>query len=168
MIYLPTVQILSAAFNVPVFPDIAATASIARVIPSMRLNSLSSAIRLTAIEKRFFFLFNPADINECDDPALSGRCVENAECCNLPSNFLCKCKPGYIGDGEVRCDDVDECAIPGACGDNTVCRNIPGNYSCTCQDGFTGDPYDSVSTYNGVKRECAAARERGKIRDKSA
>lgn len=87
-----------------------------------------------------------ADINECDDPVLAGRCVENAECCNLPSNFLCKCKAGYIGDGEVHCEDVNECAIPGACGDNTVCHNIPGNYTCACRDGFTGDPYNSVST----------------------
>jgi len=86
------------------------------------------------------------DINECDDPAIARRCVENAECCNLPSNFLCKCKSGYIGDGEVHCEDVNECTIPGACGDNTVCYNTPGNYTCTCQDGFTGDPFNSVST----------------------
>lgn len=88
-----------------------------------------------------------ADINECDNPAFAARCVENAECCNLPSNFLCKCKPGYIGDGEVHCEDVNECVIPGACGDNTVCNNIPGNYTCACQPGFTGDPYESVSNF---------------------
>jgi len=31
------------------------------------------------------------------------RCVSNAECCNLPAHFVCKCKPGFEGDGEVEC-----------------------------------------------------------------
>lgn len=44
-----------------------------------------------------------SDINECDNPALASRCVANAECCNLPAHFLCKCRPGYEGDGEVQC-----------------------------------------------------------------
>lgn len=44
-----------------------------------------------------------SDINECEDPAIASRCVKNAECCNLPSHFLCKCKPGFTGDGEVEC-----------------------------------------------------------------
>lgn len=43
------------------------------------------------------------DIDECEDPAISSRCVENAECCNLPAHFACKCKPGYEGDGEELC-----------------------------------------------------------------
>lgn len=44
-----------------------------------------------------------ADINECDDPAVAARCVANAECCNLPAHFLCRCLPGFEGDGEVAC-----------------------------------------------------------------
>lgn len=110
------------------------------------LRPLASCIRLPDAFIPFCSVHVSADINECDNPAFAARCVENAECCNLPSNFLCKCKPGYIGDGEVHCEDVNECLIPGACGDNTVCNNIPGNYTCACQPGFTGDPYESVST----------------------
>ncbi|KYN12619.1 Nidogen-2 [Trachymyrmex cornetzi] len=139
VIYLPTVQILLAVFNVPAFPDTEAMAFIARVI-ILCFERPRLCIR---------FIINDIislDINECDDPAIARRCVENAECCNLPSNFLCQCKSGYIGNGEVHCEDVNECTIPGACGDNTVCHNIPGNYTCTCQDGFTGDPFNSVST----------------------
>lgn len=43
------------------------------------------------------------DIDECEDPAIAARCVENAECCNLPAHFVCKCKPGFEGDGEELC-----------------------------------------------------------------
>lgn len=49
-----------------------------------------------------FFIFFP-DIDECADPSISARCVENAECCNLPAHFLCKCKAGFEGDGEEFC-----------------------------------------------------------------
>lgn len=92
-----------------------------------------------------FLIFNfIADINECEDPRLAARCVENAECCNLPANFLCKCKPGFKGDGEERCDDIDECLLPGSCGEDSVCINTPGNFTCVCQEGFTGNPYQQV------------------------
>ncbi|CAH0390725.1 unnamed protein product [Bemisia tabaci] len=43
------------------------------------------------------------NIDECANPAIASRCVANSECCNLPAHFLCKCKPGFHGDGEVEC-----------------------------------------------------------------
>lgn len=49
----------------------------------------------------FFLSF--VDIDECQIPELKSRCVQNAECCNLPAHFICKCLPGYDGDGEVEC-----------------------------------------------------------------
>lgn len=49
----------------------------------------------------FYFYFT--DIDECADPTIAARCVENAECCNVPAHFVCKCKEGYEGDGEVEC-----------------------------------------------------------------
>lgn len=48
------------------------------------------------------FIF-PLDINECEDPAIASRCVQNAECCNLPAHFICKCSRGFEGDGEEEC-----------------------------------------------------------------
>ena len=51
----------------------------------------------------FFFINNLTDIDECQDPSIAARCVENAECCNLPAHFVCKCKAGYEGDGEELC-----------------------------------------------------------------
>ena len=29
--------------------------------------------------------------------------MDNAECCNLPAEYVCKCKPGFEGDGQVEC-----------------------------------------------------------------
>ncbi|KAI5721802.1 hypothetical protein M8J77_025859 [Diaphorina citri] len=88
------------------------------------------------------------DINECDNPALASRCVANAECCNLPAHFLCKCRPGYEGDGEVQCTDINECAHPNACGVNALCQNYPGNYTCSCQPGYTGNPFEGIAENN--------------------
>lgn len=51
----------------------------------------------------YYFLSHSTDIDECKDPAIAARCVENAECCNLPAHFVCKCKQGYEGDGESLC-----------------------------------------------------------------
>ena len=48
-------------------------------------------------------IFFVADIDECQIPELSRKCVENAECCNLPAEYVCKCKPGFEGDGQVEC-----------------------------------------------------------------
>ena len=43
------------------------------------------------------------DIDECQDPELASLCVDNAECCNLPAHFVCKCKEGFEGDGTKEC-----------------------------------------------------------------
>ena len=50
-------------------------------------------------------------MNECEEPVLAGLCVENSECINLPGHFLCKCKPGYFGDGTDKCTLIDEQTI---------------------------------------------------------
>lgn len=87
----------------------------------------------------FFFLFSNfslkqienltelnacSDIDECQDPSIAARCVQNAECCNLPAHFVCKCKPGYEGDGEELCTDINECLNPRACGKLEIYRNV--------------------------------------------
>ena len=82
----------------------------------------------------------PLDINECEDPTLSSFCVENAECCNLPGYFVCKCRDGYEGNGTQSCRDVDECASPDSCGRGALCTNKLGSFECECPQGFTGDP----------------------------
>lgn len=49
------------------------------------------------------------DIDECKNPELAAKCVENAECCNLPAHYSCKCKPGFQGDGEKQCLGKPHC-----------------------------------------------------------
>lgn len=61
---------------------------------------------------------------------------------------MCKCKPGFEGDGEVLCTDVDECARPGACGINADCINVPGNHTCACKNGYEGNPFDGCIDIN--------------------
>ena len=58
------------------------------------------------------FLFS--DIDECAIPELAAKCVENAECCNLPAEYVCKCRPGFEGDGQVECrgEPVDCVLLP--------------------------------------------------------
>lgn len=111
------------------------------------------------------------DIDECQDPAIKARCVENSECCNLPSHYVCKCNQGYEGDGEVSCtgklnkdpissfnhstksilSDINECLHPNACGVGAECFNTPGNYTCVCPEGTYGDPYSGCADID----ECA-------------
>lgn len=119
-------------------------------IVKVRINQLQLRKRNQFLNFNFW-LFSLSDIDECQDPAVAARCVENAECCNLPAHFACKCKPGYEGDGEEQCTDINECARPGACGVNTNCLNVPGNYTCECANGFEGNPYDGCADIN----ECA-------------
>ena len=66
--------------------------------PNRSSNSLISVIRSWP---SFILLFS--DIDECAIPELAGKCVENAECCNLPAEYVCKCRPGFEGDGQLEC-----------------------------------------------------------------
>lgn len=55
----------------------------------------STELIYNIIDKKF--LLTNADIDECQDPSIAARCVENAECCNLPAHFACKyCKYGWL------------------------------------------------------------------------
>ena len=65
--------------------------------PSRSSNSLICVLSV----RRLQFLF--PDIDECAIPELAGKCVDNAECCNLPAEYVCKCRPGFEGDGQLEC-----------------------------------------------------------------
>lgn len=50
-----------------------------------------------------FHVHTHTDINECEEPTLAALCADNAECCNLPGHFVCKCKPGFTGNATDSC-----------------------------------------------------------------
>ncbi|XP_022237985.1 protein kinase C-binding protein NELL2-like isoform X2 [Limulus polyphemus] len=70
-------------------------------------------------------------------------CHHNAVCHNLHTNYTCRCKDGYSGDGK-QCEDINECLQTGGhnghyCRENTQCLNVPGSYICECLPGYTRD-----------------------------
>ena len=40
------------------------------------------------------------DIDECSEKS-SNECDVNAECANTEGSFTCKCRDGYLGNGEI-------------------------------------------------------------------
>lgn len=65
------------------------------------------------------------------------NCPNTATCTMQAGKQVCRCKPGYDGDGQT-CSDIDECksAVDG-CGPNATCLNTPGSHTCTCKPGFS-------------------------------
>ncbi|KAK2186088.1 hypothetical protein NP493_204g12032 [Ridgeia piscesae] len=75
------------------------------------------------------------DCDECDE-LCKGK---NSICENKSPGYICKCKPGFEGNG-VHCQDVNECLTNnGGCDVNADCLNTDGSYSCKCKYGYAGD-----------------------------
>ena len=69
----------------------------------------------------------------------NGDCSANASCEANGAVAVCKCLPGFLGDGKT-CTDVNECETDnGNCPEGATCENTPGTYTCTCGKGWTGD-----------------------------
>ncbi|XP_038634628.1 uncharacterized protein nid2a isoform X4 [Scyliorhinus canicula] len=103
----------------------------------------------------------PETANPCQDGRHS--CDERAQC--FPINereHVCKCAPGYQGDGKV-CTDIDECADIGSheCGEHTDCINVPGSYGCECQRGYEilGNGNTCVQVTGRPKTTCEEQRD---------
>ena len=120
-----------------------------------------------AEQNSYLFLFNCADVNECNSDDLN-NCHENANCTNTEGSFTCSCKPGYTGDG-VTCTsklvmiiaflfsfsgsivtcfpsmfiDIDECEMgTHTCSSNASCTDTDGSFNCTCREGYEGDGFN--------------------------
>lgn len=115
----------------------------------------SKFIRPKLIHFNTFLLLS--DINECLQP---NACGVNTNCINLPGNYTCQCKDGYIGTNPYDgCADLDECADPNACGPGAICTNLEGSYRCDCPEGFVGDPHTVLGCTD--LDECTTPNSRG-------
>lgn len=79
--------------------------------------------------------------SECTNPCETikegqAHCDQNAYCILVPetSDFECKCKPGFLGNG-TECTDVCDnyCDNGGTC-----VKDLKGTPSCRCSGSFTG------------------------------
>ncbi|GLJ24436.1 hypothetical protein SUGI_0466610 [Cryptomeria japonica] len=76
-------------------------------------------------------------------------CSSNAQCVDSPSGkgYVCKCLPGYEGNGYANgtdCTDINECGYPNLnkcirAKQGGLCLNLAGSYNCSCANGFVGD-----------------------------
>uniref|UniRef100_A0A8C7FUX9 Sushi, von Willebrand factor type A, EGF and pentraxin domain-containing protein 1 n=1 Tax=Oncorhynchus kisutch TaxID=8019 RepID=A0A8C7FUX9_ONCKI len=72
-----------------------------------------------------------SDIDECD----SAPCQNGGLCKDGMGDFLCQCRPGFVGS---LCEaEVNECSSS-PCLNEGVCVDEVNQYTCSCADGFTG------------------------------
>ncbi|XP_070546619.1 uncharacterized protein [Ptychodera flava] len=90
---------------------------------------------------------------------LSNHCESEADC-HVRADCIdsaCICKPGYEGDGKLRCANINECKTgTHNCTTNATCTDSPGSFSCECDDGFTGD---GVTFCRLIPRNCDAIKQ---------
>ena len=82
-----------------------------------------------------------ADIDECTIPELAAKCVDNAECCNLPAEYVCKCKQGFEGDGQVECRGESSSPVlvllyPNKCNATCIHQSVSSEFSNTVSSLF--------------------------------
>ncbi|XP_058241182.1 mucin-like protein [Hemibagrus wyckioides] len=66
-------------------------------------------------------------------PPFRFPCHEMADCYSTGYNYICRCKPGFSGDGH-NCTDIDECQNPETCPNAKFeCVNTLGSVSCSCR-----------------------------------
>ncbi|GFS58632.1 delta-like protein C, partial [Nephila pilipes] len=74
------------------------------------------------------------DIDECIDPSV---CPNTTECFNIPGDYKCFCKDGYISEEgkSVKKDGCREVCSPNPCVHGTCTKTGKDGFSCNC-DGF--------------------------------
>ncbi|XP_033640831.1 fibrillin-2-like [Asterias rubens] len=92
------------------------------------------------------------DIDECTDVTVMHNCVLNADCRSVLGSFICTCKHGFFGTGDVSCqvcnqgnfglacNEVCTCVAPVPALNDVVCNNVNGR--CSCNQEFPGKACD--------------------------
>eukprot|EP00122_Pirum_gemmata_P014732 Pgem_evm1s13743 len=83
------------------------------------------------------------DVNECADPTLN-NCDSNASCTNTNGSYTCKCKNGFVGNG-------NNC---GLCPRGHVCNGGVSSITCTSQNNSRCDVDDDVCITGTTKLKC--------------
>ncbi|XP_065910763.1 protein kinase C-binding protein NELL1-like isoform X2 [Dysidea avara] len=77
----------------------------------------------------------------CNACQLQSDCPEHSECIDQHNNYTCKCKVGFLQDGNT-CRDIDECRngvidkYGHYCPRQARCINTPGGFTCQCPNGY--------------------------------
>ena len=78
---------------------------------------------------------------EDPDPCQSTSCGEVGVCEASPGQVLCKCPPGYSGEGLDGCRPESACqAYDRPCGEKAICKDVDNEVSCECPPGLVGNP----------------------------
>lgn len=78
-----------------------------------------------------------------------GPCGQNSDCYVVSNQEQCFCRPGYIGDAYVGCQEPPRTACePNPCGPRAECLLLSnGKTVCQCPDGLGGDPSSSTGCH---------------------
>nr|XP_058947361.1 protein jagged-2-like isoform X3 [Pocillopora verrucosa] len=92
------------------------------------------------------------DIDECSTK--THGCDANAVCHNTEGSFICKCKAGYVRNGQ-NCVEILDCAL-NPCHNEGTCIEEAFTYKCKCLQGFTGDHCDTVNPLPSINESYLA------------
>uniref|UniRef100_A0A3B3IFZ7 Si:ch73-105b23.6 n=1 Tax=Oryzias latipes TaxID=8090 RepID=A0A3B3IFZ7_ORYLA len=80
-------------------------------------------------------------------PPFPFPCHKDAECQSIKSDYSCRCKQGFTGDG-LNCT-IDECAAFMTCQNAKYdCKNKPGSFECVCRYQNSKDREGCYNLFN--------------------
>ena len=90
---------------------------------------------------------------EDPDPCQSTSCGEAGVCEASPGQVLCKCPPGYSGEGLDGCRPETACQTDRPCGEKAVCKDVDNEVFCECPNGHVGNPLLNCTEGEGQTEE---------------
>ena len=101
-------------------------ANFANFVHSVALNS---SLPLQA----YTVVFPPCNVSD------AASCHKDAKCELTLGLYMCRCRPGYLGDGQ-DCKEIEECTVgKDNCNSDASCVEFPGGHRCICPAGYEGN-----------------------------